>query len=99
MRAAINGALETFQSSPFSSSGVLDAVVSSVRVDSNLDPIKAGEALRRAAAEKLDTYTLPVYGDTIDGNAILRLADGAEAILDYFRGVGPPPATTTTVAA
>jgi LCP family protein required for cell wall assembly len=96
MRAAVNGALETVQSSPFGSGGVLDAVISSVRIDASVDPIKAGEALRRAAAEKLDTYTLPVFGDTVDGNSILRLGDGAEVILDYFRGVGPAPAPTGT---
>ena len=96
MRAAVNGALETVQSSPFGSGGVLDAVVSSVRIDASVDPIKAGEALRRAAAEKLDTYTLPVFGDEIDGNAILRLGDGADLVLDYFRGVGPAPAPTGT---
>ena len=82
------------QSSPFGSGGVLDAVVSSVRIDASVDPIKAGEALRRAAAEKLDTYTLPVYGDEVDGNAILRLDEGSEVILDYFRGVGPAPPPT-----
>ena len=52
--------------------------------------------MRRAASEKLDTYTLPVVGDTVDGNAILRLGDGAEVILDYFRGVGPAPEPTGT---
>jgi anionic cell wall polymer biosynthesis LytR-Cps2A-Psr (LCP) family protein len=96
MRAAVNGALETVQSSPFGSGGVLDAVVSSVRIDASVDPIKAGEALRRAAAEKLDTYTLPVFGDTVGDQAILRLDDGSEVILDYFRGVGPAPPPTGT---
>jgi hypothetical protein len=52
--------------------------------------------LRRAAAEKLDTYTLPVYGDTVNGNSILRLGEGSDVILDYFRGVGPAPAPTGT---
>ena len=83
------------QSSPFGSGGVLDAVVSSVRIDASVDPIKAGEALRRAAAEKLDTYTLPVFGDEINGNAILRLDDGSEVILDYFRGSVGPSSTGT----
>jgi LCP family protein required for cell wall assembly len=96
MRAAVNGALEAVQSSPFGSGGVLDAVVSSVRIDASVDPIKAGEALRRAAAEKLDTYTLPVYGDTVGDQAILRLGDGADVVLDYFRGVGPAPPPTGT---
>ena len=93
MRAAVNGALETVQSSPFGSGGVLDAVVSSVRIDASVDPIKAGEALRRAAAEKLDTYTLPVYGDTVDGNvdpAPRRRFRGHPRLLPRCR---PGPAT------
>jgi hypothetical protein len=32
-----------------------------------------------------------VVGVTKNGNAVLVLGDGAEPILDYFRGVGPPP--------
>ena len=34
---------------------------------------------------------------TKDGNAVLVLDDGAEPILDYFRGVGPPPPVARTV--
>ena len=33
---------------------------------------------------------------TVNGNAILRLDDGSEVILDYFRGVGPAPPPTGT---
>ena len=39
----------------------------------------------------LNKYQLPVEAVTKDGNAVLVLADGAEPILDYFRGIGPPP--------
>ena len=92
IRAAVNGALEELQSSPFGSGGIIDAVTSSVRIDASVDALEAADSLRKAAEEDLVTYTLPVYGDTIDGNAILRLGDGAEPILDYFRGLGPAPA-------
>jgi LCP family protein required for cell wall assembly len=92
IRAAVNGALEELQSSPFGSGGIIDAVTSSVRIDASVDALEAADSLRKAAEEDLVTYTLPVYGDTVDGNAILRLDDGAQPILDYFRGLGPAPA-------
>jgi LCP family protein required for cell wall assembly len=91
MRAAAQGALDRIGSSPFGSGDLFDAVVSSVRLDGSLDALAAAESLRRAVGENLRSYSLPVYGDTVDGNAVLRLDDGAEAILDYFRGVGPAP--------
>ncbi|NNE11739.1 MAG: hypothetical protein HKN41_05770 [Ilumatobacter sp.] len=91
MRAAVDGALRKLQSSPFSSGDVIEAVVNSVRIDDRLDPIKAGEALRQAAEVGLRTYQLPVYSDTVGDASILRLGDGAEAVLAYFRGDGPAP--------
>jgi hypothetical protein len=33
-----------------------------------------------------------VVPDTIDGNAVLLLGDGADGVLGYFRGDTPPPA-------
>ena len=47
--------------------------------------------MRQAAEQDLATFSLPVSGITIDGNAVLELDDGAQPILDYFRGVGPRP--------
>ncbi len=91
MRAAITGALLDLRSSPFGSSATIRAVARSVRVDAGLDPIKAGDALRRAAEEGLTSFTLPVTPTDINGNSVVVLADGAEAYLDYFRGVGPAP--------
>lgn len=89
MRAAVNGALLEWRSSPFSSSRLIDAVTASVRMDPALDPVRAAESLRRAAEEDLVTYVLPVRPVTIGGAAVLELDDGAEEVLDYFRGVGP----------
>jgi LCP family protein required for cell wall assembly len=92
IRAAVNGALEELRSSPFGSGDLIGAVIDSVRVDPGLDPFRAAESLRRAAEADLATYTLPVVGVTIDGNAVLELDEGADTILDYFRGIGPAPA-------
>ena len=59
-----------------------------------VDPQAREKALKVAneGPAGLTTWALPVYGDTVDGNSVLRLADGAEALLAHFRGDGPPPA-------
>ncbi len=96
MRAAVDGALRRLRSSPFGSGDVIEAVVDSVRIDDRLDPIKAGEALRQAAEEGLRTYSLPVVNDTVGDASVLRLGDGSEILLAYFRGDGPAPAEFET---
>ena len=52
--------------------------------------------LKAAAEEGLQTYSLPVVGVEIDDKSVLELGEGAQPILDYFRGVGPPPTTVAT---
>ena len=55
----------------------------------------------RPRRQGLHTYALPVYNDTVGDAAVLRLGDGADALLAYFRGEGPAPAqfeTTTDPA-
>ncbi len=91
MRAAVDGALRKLRSSPFGSGDIIEAVIGSVRIDDRLDPIKAGEALRQAAEEGLRTYRLPVVDDQVGDASILRLGDGSEEVLAYFRGDGPAP--------
>jgi len=99
LRAAVDGALRKLQSSPFGSGDTIDAVVSSVRIDANLDALKAADALRNAAQVGIRTFALPVVNDTIDGNAVLRLGDGADALLAYFRGEAPAPVEFETTTA
>jgi LCP family protein required for cell wall assembly len=91
LREAVNGVLAKMQSSPFDAGNTLQAVADSVRIDSGLDANKAAATLRKAAEIGLRTYALPVYNDTVGDAAILRLADGAEALLAYFRGQAPAP--------
>lgn len=91
MRAAINGAIVEWRSSPFSSSRLIDAVTASVRMDPSLDPIRAADSLRRAAEDDLTTHVLPVRSVTIGGASVLEFAEGSDEVLDYFRGVGPQP--------
>jgi len=96
MRAAVDGTLRQLQSSPFGSGDVIGSVVDAVRIDDRLDPIKAEEALRQAAEEGLRTYSLPVVNDRVGDASILRLGDGSDEVLAYFRGEGPAPADYET---
>lgn len=94
--AAVNETLSELQSDPFLASELINATSGSLRLDPNLDPFAAAGTLRKAFGTGLTTYTLPVEGATIDGKSVLLVVEGPEtdAILNYFRGVGPLPATT-----
>jgi len=91
IREAVNGLLQHLASSPFSAGDMIQAVTDSVRIDPRLDPIKAAQALRQAAQQGLHTYALPVKNAKVGDAAVLRLADGADSLLAYFRGEGPAP--------
>ena len=91
---ALTTALERVKADPFVAGELLDSAGSAVRIDDELDVLAAASSLRTAVGSGLASYALPVRGETIDGNAVLLLADGAEGLLAYFRGEGsaPPPA-------
>jgi LCP family protein required for cell wall assembly len=98
IRAAVDKLLATMESDPFELGQLIEAGASAVKVDGNLDPVKAAAAMREAAAVGLVTYSLPVEFAEHDGqDALDLLEDDAQPILDYFRGTGaaPPPSTTT----
>lgn len=83
--------IDKLQSDPFLASELISAATATVRMDPGLDPIGAAGTLRKAFGTGLNKYQLPVVGVTENGNDVLMLADGAQPILDYFRGVGPAP--------
>jgi LCP family protein required for cell wall assembly len=89
---ALQKALDRIKVDPFAAGRLAKAIGSSLRVDDELDPISAAASLRSAVDSGIATYSLPVFGKTIGGNAVLLLADGSEAVLAYFRGEGPAPA-------
>ena len=88
---ALTTALERVKADPFVAGDLLDSAGSSVRIDDELDVLAAAASLRTAVGAGLATYALPVYGETIDGNSVLLLADGAGSLLAHFRGEGPAP--------
>jgi polyisoprenyl-teichoic acid--peptidoglycan teichoic acid transferase len=89
---ALQTALDRIKVDPFSAGRLVTAIGSSLRVDDELDPIAAAASLRSAVDGGIATYSLPVFGKTIGGNAVLLLGDGSEDVLAYFRGEGPAPA-------
>lgn len=102
IRTAAGKLLATMESDPFKVGALIESAISAVAVDENLNPVTAAAALRQAAANGLQTYSLPVDFVEHDGQSALELRDDeAQPILDYFRGVGPlpPPQTTTTTTA
>ncbi len=86
-----NSTIARVQSDPFVASELIEAASKVVRMDPGLDPVKAAGTLRKAFSAGVSKYQLPVVGVERSGNAVLELGEGAEPILDYFRGVGPPP--------
>ena len=90
---ALQAALDKIKTDPFASGRLITAIGTSLRVDAALEPLQAVDKLRSAVDGGLKTYSLPVVGKTINGNAVLLLGDGSQAVLDYFRGVSdtPPP--------
>jgi LCP family protein required for cell wall assembly len=89
---ALQTALERIKVDPFSAGRLITAIGSSLKVDDELDPISAAASLRSAVDAGIATYSLPVFGKNIGGNAVLLLGDGSDAVLAYFRGEGPAPA-------
>ncbi|MDQ3739073.1 MAG: LCP family protein, partial [Actinomycetota bacterium] len=96
VKAAVDGTLEEMENDPFAAGRLIDAVVASVRIDESIEPVDAAKSLRAAAQEGLRTVQLPVEGGTIGNESVVTMIDGAEQILEYFRGEGRLPASATT---
>lgn len=89
---SLQAAVAQLKVNPFRAGELISAIGDAIRIDEHLDPIEAGSSLRGAVSSGLGTHSLPVVGETIDGNAVLLLGDGADAVLAFFRGDGPAPA-------
>jgi LCP family protein required for cell wall assembly len=94
IRLAVDKLLRKVNRQPFSLGDLIGVATDSLRIDGDLDPFDAANALRAAAEEGLKTYTLPVVGAEHDGQSALDLDPAAQPILDYFRGVSPAPPPT-----
>jgi LCP family protein required for cell wall assembly len=90
---ALQGALQRIKVDPLAAGELIESIGAAVAIDEELDPIQAGSTLRTAVGSGLLSVALPVDNATIDGNSVLLLGDGADGVLDYFRGGSdvPPP--------
>jgi LCP family protein required for cell wall assembly len=91
LQQTADSTIARLQSDPFLASELISSGTAAVRLDPGLDPVAAAGTLRKAFSTGLNKYQLPVEGVNRNGNAVLELAPGSEPILDYFRGIGPPP--------
>ena len=101
LRQALTKALADAATSPTAASSLLDALVHDVTVDPQLarDLFGLANRLRTLGAGALDGWTLPADGGWVGNQQVLFVRDAdAQPLLDYFRGVGPPPSPTTTAA-
>ena len=89
---ALRAAMAEVKANPFVAGDLLEAGGSAVRIDDELDVLRAASSLRPAVDAGLATWSLPVVGTKIDGKSVLQLGDGASAVLDWFAGRGPAPA-------
>jgi LCP family protein required for cell wall assembly len=92
VNAALSQAVRSTASNPFAASGVVDASVSSLLVDSQLDLIALADQLRPAASGLLAPYSLPVRPTEHQGKAVLELQpELALPLLAFFQGGAPAP--------
>jgi len=92
---SLQEALAQVKADPFSTGELVAAMGAAITIDEDLDPIDAAASLRTAVDAGLATYSLPVVPKTVAGAAVLLLGEGADAVLDYFRGTGPTPVPTS----
>ena len=98
IRLAADKLLAEVTSNPLRLGDLLDAATNVITFDDSIDVLEAGKALASAAADGLQTFSVPVERYQDEGQDALLLVDGPEtdAVLDYFRGTGPePPAPDT----
>ncbi|MEO5975072.1 MAG: LCP family protein [Ilumatobacteraceae bacterium] len=89
--ALLKSSVQHVADNPFGAGSVFAGAVDAVLVDETLNLLNFGRKMRPAVSGNIGSFPLPVYGDTVDGNSVLRLSKDAKEVLDFFAGVGPRP--------
>lgn len=92
---SLQEALVQVKADPFSTGELVTAMGAAISIDEELDPLDAAASLRTAVDGGIGTYSLPVIPKTVAGAAVLVLGDGADTVLNFFRGTGPAPAPSS----
>ena len=94
--AAVSKAQGRISENPFAIEELIGAAQSAVVVDPDLDVFQLASRFSDLSAEDIIAYDLPVRPDRIDGNDVLLLnEDEAQPIIDFFKGSGPAPTSTS----
>lgn len=91
VEATLTRAFAAVLEDPLGAGPLVKAVLATVSADPGFDPVAVAGRLRTALAGGLATVSLPVTPLTVDGNAVLDLGPGADAVLAWCRGDGPLP--------
>ena len=92
LQSAVSKAVSQTSSNPMRTSELVNAAVSSLRVDPGTNLVETADFLRPLASGGIARYSLPVVPDTVDDKAVLVLGADAPVYLGYFAGLsGPPP--------
>ena len=92
VEALAKSAVHGLVGNPLTVGKVMNGGLGAIIVDDQLDLIEFAKKMRPAAGGNIASFPLAVYGDTINGNSVLQLAQDAAPLLAFFNGSGPRPA-------
>jgi LCP family protein required for cell wall assembly len=95
VQALATSAVSGVSDNPFRVGSVMTNGLAAVSVDPTLDLIEFAKTMRPAAGGRMTSFPLPVYGDSVQGNSVLRLGQGSSELLAFFAGTGPRPQIDT----
>ena len=91
MTALLKSSVTHIADNPFTAGDVFAGAVRAVLVDESLNLLNFARKMRPAVSGSIASFPLAVYGDTVDGNSVLRLSSDSKEVLQFFAGLGPRP--------
>jgi LCP family protein required for cell wall assembly len=84
-------AVTRLMSNPLRAGALMSNGLDALVVSESLDIMDFAKRMRGVAGGGMTSFPLPVYGDTVQGNSVLRLGEGSAELLAFFAGTGPRP--------
>lgn len=89
--ALLKSSVNHVADNPFTAGDVFAGAVRAVLVDESLNLLNFARKMRPAVSGSMASFPLAVYGDTVEGNSVLRLSSDSTEVLQFFAGLGPRP--------
>lgn len=89
--ALLKSSVNHVADNPFTAGDVFAGAVRAVLVDEPLNLLNFARKMRPAVSGSIASFPLAVYGDTVEGNSVLRLSSDSKEVLQFFAGLGPRP--------